>query len=71
MHSSYQAEKLIEHYSRYWKSIIGTRGTVGKKTINSTSMFHNLFETEQEPEYLRDDSGLSQDSLDQLEVINE
>ena len=39
-----KAESLIEHYSKYWMSIIGTRGTVGKKAINSINSFNSLFE---------------------------
>jgi hypothetical protein len=66
-----QAEQLIEHYSRYWKSIIGTRGTVGKKTINASYMFSNLFEVEQEELYTRDDSNLDQSKLNELEGIAE
>jgi hypothetical protein len=66
-----RAEQLIEHYTRYWKSIIGTRGTVGKKTINASYMFSNLFEIEQEELYTRDDSDLDQSKLNELEGLAE
>jgi hypothetical protein len=39
------AESIIEHYSRYWKHIPGTRGFKGEKTQNSNTMFNALFET--------------------------
>ena len=39
-----EAEMVIEEYSRYWMSIIGTRGAVGKKTVNASTQFGNLFE---------------------------
>ena len=39
-----EAEMIIEEYSRYWMSIIGTRGAVGKKTVNASTQFGNLFE---------------------------
>ena len=39
-----EAEMVIEEYSRYWMSIIGTRGAVGKKTVNASTQFANLFE---------------------------
>ena len=39
-----EAEMIIEEYSRYWMSIIGTRGAVGKKTMNASTQFANLFE---------------------------
>jgi hypothetical protein len=40
------ANAIIEHYSRFWTTIIGTRGAVGKKTINASSQFAALFEEE-------------------------
>jgi hypothetical protein len=43
-----KAEELVEHYNRYWLSIIGTRGATGKKSVNSSTMFKTLFETEEE-----------------------
>ena len=39
-----ESEMVIEEYSRYWMSIIGTRGAVGKKTVNASTQFANLFE---------------------------
>ena len=42
--SRQEAEMVIEEYSRYWMSIIGTRGAVGKKTVNASTQFGNLFE---------------------------
>jgi hypothetical protein len=38
------AEAVIEEYSRFWMSIIGTRGATGKKTVNASTQFSNLFE---------------------------
>jgi len=38
------ADAIIEEYSKYWMSIIGTRGATGKKTINASTQFNNLFE---------------------------
>ena len=35
---------IVDHYNKFWQSIIGTRGAVGKKTVNATTMFNNLFE---------------------------
>jgi len=29
------AEAIIEHYSRYWDTIIGTRGNTGKRIVNA------------------------------------
>jgi hypothetical protein len=38
------ADRLVEEYSRFWMSIIGTRGATGKKTINASTHFANLFD---------------------------
>ncbi len=38
-----EAEAIIEEYSKFWMSIIGTRGAVGKKTVNANTGFSNLF----------------------------
>jgi len=35
---------IIEQYSDYWMEIVGTRGFKGKKTMNSNTMFNQLFE---------------------------
>jgi len=39
-----EAEAVIEEFSKFWLSIIGTRGAVGKKTVNASTQFGNLFE---------------------------
>ena len=38
------AEKIVEDYSKFWLTIIGTRGAVGKKTINASTNFNKFFE---------------------------
>ena len=39
-----EANAVIEEFSRFWMSIIGTRGATGKKTVNASTQFGNLFE---------------------------
>jgi hypothetical protein len=39
-----RAEELVEEYSRYWMSIIGTRGAIGKKTLNASTSYNKFFE---------------------------
>jgi hypothetical protein len=58
---------IIDEFSKFWMSIIGTRGATGKKTINASTMFNSLFESEEEEEYHVDDSGLDEGVLDTLE----
>lgn len=42
------ADKIVEDYSRFWMSIIGTRGATGKKTVNASTQFANLFDVVEE-----------------------
>lgn len=62
-----KAEQLVEHYDRYWMSIVGTRGAVGKKTVNSSTKINEFFSFPEPDIYHRDDSGLDDTKLDQLE----
>ena len=65
------ADAVVEEYSRYWMSIIGTRGATGKKTVNASTMFANLFdEVAPEPVQLEHSEEFTEDEtskLDQLE----
>ena len=62
------AEQIIEEHSKFWMKIIGTRGATGKKTVNASTMFIDLFETEEVEEHHIDDSGLDETTLDDLEA---
>ena len=49
------ANKLIEQNSKFWMAIPGTRGAIGKKTVNSSTYFGALFDVvEPEVEELED-----------------
>jgi hypothetical protein len=37
------ALKLIDEYEWLWLKIVGTRGMVGKKSINASAQFNTLF----------------------------
>ena len=39
-----EAYAVIDEFSKYWMSIIGTRGATGKKTVNAQTKFGELFE---------------------------
>ena len=39
-----KANALIEKHSKFWMEIIGTRGAIGKKTVNASTGFANFFE---------------------------
>lgn len=40
------ALRLVEDHSKFWMAIPGTRGAIGKKTVNSSTYFGSLFEEE-------------------------
>jgi hypothetical protein len=62
------ALSIIEHYNIYWMEIVGTRGLKGKKTLNPTTKFNELFcnveDTHEEPT-------LNTDKLNHLETTGE
>jgi hypothetical protein len=62
------AEQIIEEHSKFWMQIIGTRGATGKKTVNASTMFNSLFETDEVEEHHVDDSGFDESILDNLEI---
>jgi hypothetical protein len=39
-----ESMKVIDSYSKFWMAIPGTRGAIGKKTVNASTTFGNLFE---------------------------
>ena len=39
--------KLIDDHSRFWMSIPGTRGAVGRKTVNAMTQYYALFDEEE------------------------
>ena len=57
---------IIEHYSKFWMSIIGTRGATGKKTVNAGTMFNNLFDVPEE--VVVEEETLDEGKLDKLEM---
>jgi hypothetical protein len=65
------ADAIVEEYSRFWMSIIGTRGATGKKTVNASTQFANLFDiVEDDPVQLEHTEEFSEEEtvkLDQLE----
>ena len=58
---------IIGHYSKFWMSIIGTRGATGKKTVNAGTMFNNLFDVSDQNEEVVEET-LDEAKLDKLEM---
>jgi hypothetical protein len=55
---------VIDQYSKFWMSIPGTRGAVGKKTVNSSTHFNALFDVE---ETIIEEDILDETKLEDLE----
>jgi len=61
-----KANNIIEEFNRYWMDIPGTRGAVGKKTVNASTFFDNLFEV-QETIIADSEDELDETKLEELE----
>ena len=63
------AEQLVKDYSNYWMAIPGTRGATGKRTMNVSTTFANLFDvSEPDVVQLEEDETIQDESkLDELE----
>jgi hypothetical protein len=68
-----QAEALVEHYEKYWRKIIGTRGATGDSTFTAMPIYNLLFEEEPATveEHHIDDSGFDETALDKLEELGD
>ena len=67
-----EAEKIIEDHSRLWMQIPGTRGAVGKKTVNASTHFNALFDVEEpEPEDEHEDGVFSEEEVHKLEELED
>ena len=58
--------EVIDQYSKFWMAIPGTRGAVGKKTVNSSTFFDALFDVDQTQEQ-SDEEELDETKLEELE----
>jgi hypothetical protein len=66
------ADKLVEDYSKFWMSIIGTRGATGKKTVNASTQFANLFdEVDSDAVQLEHDEEFTDSEIDKLDALEE
>ena len=64
------ADAVVEEYSRFWMSIIGTRGATGKKTVNASTMFANLFdEVDSETVQSNGNGEFTEDEIDKLDEL--
>ena len=59
-----EALAKINEYSKFWMAIPGTRGAIGKKTVNASTHFNALFDVE---EPIVDEDELDETKLENLE----
>ena len=65
-----EAEAIIEHYSKFWMAIPGTRGAIGKKTVNASTLFATLFdEVEEDSVQLEDEVDFDESAIDKLDDL--
>jgi hypothetical protein len=60
---------IIDYYNKFWQAIPGTRGAIGKKTVNASTMFSTLFdEVEEDSVQLEEEIDFDTNKLDDLEA---
>lgn len=59
--------ELIEKYSRFWMAIPGTRGAIGKKTVNAMTQYYALFDEEESEPAIEDE--FTEEQEHNLEVL--
>lgn len=67
-----KSNKLIDEHSRFWMEIPGTRGAVGKKTVNANTFFESLFESVETKEPILEeivDGEFTEDQEHNLEIL--
>ena len=62
------ADAVVEEYSRYWMSIIGTRGATGKKTVNASTNFAKFFD-ESNTDSVKLDDEFTEDKQSKIEEL--
>jgi hypothetical protein len=66
------ADAVIEEFSKFWMAIPGTRGAVGKKTVNASTNFAKLFdEVEEESVQLEHGEEFTDDEIAKLDELEE
>lgn len=74
--SKQQAEQIINQYSKYWMEIVGSFGNIGKRAMNSETMFLQLFTQVDQPQddgdgAVGDDMEFDESSIENLESEQE
>ena len=65
-----EANAIIEEFSKFWMDIPGTRGAIGKKTVNAGTYFSSLFEVD-ETDTVLDDEEFTEEQEQKLESLED
>jgi len=61
---------IIDKNDKFWQAIPGTRGAIGKKTVNASGMFSELFVTvEPDVVQLEDEADFDESAVDKLDAL--
>jgi hypothetical protein len=64
------AEAIIDSFDKFWQAIPGTRGAIGKKTVNASTHFANLFDEEEDDSVQSSEDGeFAEDQIDKLDQL--
>jgi hypothetical protein len=64
------ANAIVEHYDKFWQAIPGTRGAIGKKTVNPSANYFKFFdEVEESVVSSHEDGEFSEEETDKLETL--
>ena len=61
-----EALAFIDHNTKLWMRVPGTRGAIGKKTVNAQTYFNSLFDTDDDVEE-QEEQELNEEKLEVLE----
>jgi hypothetical protein len=61
---------IIDNFDKFWQAIPGTRGATGKKTVNASTMFANLFdEVDSDSVQSEDETDFDESAIDKLDDL--
>jgi hypothetical protein len=61
---------IIDGFDKFWQAIPGTRGATGKKTVNASGKFSELFEeVDADPVQLEDEDDFDESAVDKLDAL--
>jgi hypothetical protein len=64
-----EAEAIIKEFSKFWIAIPGTRGATGKKTVNASGKFFELFEEVDSDSVQLEEVDFDESAIDKLTAL--